>query len=157
AAGRDLGGALRELGRRLRELSPDGNYGGLRVAMTPAGYRLWLCSFHHAALRQPPLQLGGPPPYDAYLCYRSQDKDVVRKIAGKLKHAGLRYWLDKERVLGGERWQDALERGLRESACAVVCIGAQFWGGWQREELQFALTQAAGRAEYRVIPLLLPG
>jgi hypothetical protein len=140
----------------LGQLDPQRVYCGLRLATTPDGHRLWLCPFHYAELQPLALPVETAFVHDAFLCHNTKDKDVVRRIAARLKKRGITYWLDEERILGGERWQDSMARGLRESAVTVVCLGEHPWGRWQWEELQVALDQAAGGERHRVIPLLLP-
>ncbi len=149
--------ALRHLHTLLTELDPDQIFGGLRLATTPAGHRLWLCPYHYTELQLPPLQLEMDlSPFDVFLCHNSKDKSIIRQIATLLRERGIRPWFDEDQILGGDRWQDAMARGLREALVTAVFIGKQGWGDWQMEELQVALNQAAGQRNHRVIPVLLP-
>jgi internalin A len=147
--------SLRHLNLLLDHVDRAQTFGGLRMTTTPDGLRRWLCPFHYAQYL--PVSLPVPDvAYRAFLCHNSKEKRSVREVARFLQQSGISYWFDEERILGGDRWQDALARGLRESACSVVFIGEQGWGDWQIEELQMALDLAAGKRMYRVIPLLLP-
>jgi Leucine-rich repeat (LRR) protein len=148
--------ALRQLHRLLGRLDPGRTHAGLRPVVGPDGFRRWLCPAHHAALQPQPLRAGGAGSFDVFLCHNTNDKEAARRIAARLKRRSIRYWLDEERILPGEFWQDAMARGLRESSCTVVLIGEHPLERWQYQELQVALNHAAGPGEYRVIPLLLP-
>jgi hypothetical protein len=148
--------ALRQLHRFLTELDADHIYGGLRMATTAAGYRLWLCPYHYAELQTPPLQVDTGFDYDVFLCHNAKEKADVRQVAARLKEVGIKSWLDEEQILGGDKWQDTMARGLRESRVTVVFVGRYGWGDWQLEELQVALSQAVSQKKYRVIPVLLP-
>jgi len=147
--------SLRRLGMFLEHADRAQSYGGLRMTTTPDGLRRWLCPFHYAQY-QPASLPTIDVAFQVFLCHNSKDKRNVRQIAGFLRRVGISYWLDEERILGGDRWQDVLARGLRETICTVVCIGEHGWGDWQMEELQMALDLAAGKKKHRVIPLLLP-
>ncbi len=113
---------LRELGLLLEHLDRKQEYGGLRITTTPDGLRRWLCPYHYAEYQPASLQ-EAQTSFSTFLCHNSREKQAVRTIAEYLRSAGITYWLDEERILGGDRWQDSLARGLREAACTVVCIG----------------------------------
>ncbi len=148
-------GGLKRLSFLLEYADRTQSFGGLRMTTTPDGLRRWLCPFHYAQYQPASLAMADVA-FRAFLCHNSKEKLAVREVASFLRASGITYWLDEERILGGDRWQDALARGLRESACTVVCIGQHGWGDWQMEELQMALDLAAGKRARRVIPLLLP-
>jgi formylglycine-generating enzyme required for sulfatase activity/energy-coupling factor transporter ATP-binding protein EcfA2 len=95
--------------------------------------------------------------FDVFLSHNSKDKPVIREIARLLREQGLRPWLDEEQLIGGERWQDALARGVRDSATCAMFIGPNNLGNWQEEELDLVRNRAATSREYRLTPVLLPG
>ena len=97
------------------------------------------------------------PQYDAFLSHNSEDKPVVREIAGWLKTRGLRCFLDEERLIGGDAWVEGLEKGLAASKACVVFIGGSGFGNWQTEETHAALNQRAQNRAFRVVPVLLAG
>lgn len=57
-----------------------------------------------------------------FLSYSRPDQDPVGHIAGRLDREGDRVWYDKAKIVPGESWGDALERGLLESSHCLVCI-----------------------------------
>ena len=95
--------------------------------------------------------------FHVFLSHNSKDKQVVREIARRLRAQGLNPWLDEEQLIGGERWQDALPRGVSDSATCAMFIGPNNLGNWQQEELDLVRNRAATSRDYRMIPVLLPG
>jgi hypothetical protein len=95
--------------------------------------------------------------FDVFLSHNNKDKEFVREIARLLRDRGLRPWLDEEQLIPGERWQDKLARGIRESATCAMFLGPNSLGDWQEEELYLVQNRAAGSRDYRLIPILLPG
>jgi purine-nucleoside phosphorylase len=59
-----------------------------------------------------------------FLCHASEDKAAARKLYSKLRKAGFKPWLDEEAILGGVRWEDAIEDGVRDSDAVVVCLSS---------------------------------
>jgi formylglycine-generating enzyme required for sulfatase activity len=95
--------------------------------------------------------------FDVFLSHNSKDKEFVREIARLLRERGLRPWLDEEQLIPGERWQDKLARGVRDSATCAMFLGPDSLGDWQQEELDQVRSRAAKLKDYRVTPVLLPG
>src|SRR6266478_4467022 len=61
--------------------------------------------------------------FDVFLSHNSKDKAAVEKIARRLKDVGLRAWLDKWHLTGGESIMRALERAITAIPCAALCFG----------------------------------
>lgn len=94
-------------------------------------------------------------PFDVFLCHNSADKPEVREIAGKLRSRDLKPWLDERDISPGESWQDALEEQIKTIKVAVIFIGDNGIGQWQKEEIQAFLNQAKKR-RCVIIPVILP-
>ena len=95
--------------------------------------------------------------FHVFLSHNSSDKQLVREIARLLREQGLNPWLDEEQLIPGERWQDALARGIRDSATCAMFLGPHSLGNWQEEELDLLRNRAANSRDYRLTPVLLPG
>ena len=94
--------------------------------------------------------------YDVFLSYNRDDRPFVEEIAGKLRDAGLRPFLDKWRLKAGGDWQEDLEQALAASAsCAVFC-GPSGLSPWHRNEMRAALITRGEDSGFRVIPVILP-
>ena len=111
--------------------------------------------------------------YDVFLSHNSADKPRVRRLAERLRAAGLRVWFDewviqpgdgpspvgRERVAEG-RVRDrelAIERGLEASRTLVLCLSPAALGSdWVGLERSTVLFRDPANAGCRFIPPLLP-
>jgi WD40 repeat protein len=99
----------------------------------------------------------GATGYDVFLSHNGADKAAVQDIALRLRQAGIEPFFDKWHLVPGEAWQEALERALDESRTCAVFLGPKGFGPWENVEMRAALSRRVADAEYRVIPVLLPG
>src|SRR5688572_925482 len=96
--------------------------------------------------------------YHVFLSHNSKDKDVVERIARRLRDEhGLNVWLDKWNLIPGTPWQEELERGLNESETIAVFLGESGFGKWENEEMRVAVAAHVSDPSRRVMPILLPG
>lgn len=97
------------------------------------------------------------PEFDVFLSHNSKEKPTVKRIAEKLRCAGIKPWLDIWHLPDGGDWQTGLANGLRASSACAVFIGRHDVGDWQRLEQQFATDRMAKDRAFRVFLVLLPG
>ncbi len=94
--------------------------------------------------------------YDVFLSHNSADKPRVRRLAERLRAAGLRVWFDEWIIQPGDDIYLAIERGLEASRTLVLCLSpaalGSDWVGLERSTVLFRDPANAGR---RFIPLLL--
>jgi small GTP-binding protein len=93
--------------------------------------------------------------FDVFLSHNSKDKAVVEKIAKRLKAVGLRPWLDKWNLTGGDTIEDALEKAIETIPCAALCFGPADVGNWHIMEIR-AYVGAWAKKKARMIPVILP-
>ena len=60
-------------------------------------------------------------PYDVFLSHNSADKPRVRRLAERLRAAGLRVWFDEWIIQPGDDIYLAIERGLEASRWCAAC------------------------------------
>jgi TIR domain len=94
--------------------------------------------------------------FDVFLAHNSQDKDLVNTVAASLENNGLKPWLDKDQILGGDLILDEIESAISRSKCAAFFIGQNGLGPWHRSEMRSLIEQSIDNG-FRVIPVLLPG
>ncbi len=59
------------------------------------------------------------------LSYRSADRPIAMKVYDHLRRAGLDVWIDKDKILPGQKWRDELMKQLRScSACIPIITRA---------------------------------
>ena len=60
-----------------------------------------------------------------FLCYSSADKAAVRVLYKRLQREGIKPWLDKEDLLGGQDWDYEISKILRESDVVIACLSRE--------------------------------
>jgi hypothetical protein len=97
--------------------------------------------------------------FDVFLSYNRDDQKTVEPLAQRLRHAGIRVWVDMWSLVPGEPWQPKIEEALSSSSAYAVFIGPSGIGPWQHEEMRAAIDRRVRVAtdRFRVIPVILPG
>jgi hypothetical protein len=95
-----------------------------------------------------------------FLSYSSADRIPVIAVQKLLQARGINTFLDRDNLVSGLPWPQALEQALRAVNGGAVFIGCEL-GGWQKREMWFALDRQVreeneGRP-FPVIPVLLQG
>lgn len=94
--------------------------------------------------------------YDVFLSHNSKDKPRVRRIAERLRDAGLRVWFDEWNIKGGEIISLKIDEGLEQSRVLVLCVSANaLASGWVALERSTAIHRDPSNEGRRFIPLLL--
>lgn len=93
--------------------------------------------------------------YDVFFSYSHADREAVERIADRLRRRGIRPWLDRSALEGGQRWQREIEEQIENARAAAIFIGPEGIGRWQEKEALALIDQTAGRPEFRVIPVIL--
>jgi WD40 repeat protein len=83
-------------------------------------------------------------PLQIFLCHSSDDKPKVRELYRRLGQAGFAPWLDDEKLLGGQDWQEEISRAVRSSDVVLVCLSkaSVTKDGFVNREIKFALDLA---------------
>jgi hypothetical protein len=63
-----------------------------------------------------------PFSFDVFLSHNSKDKVRVRRLAERLRAAGVRVWFDEWVVRPGDDIYLSIERGLEASRTLVLCL-----------------------------------
>jgi TIR domain len=92
---------------------------------------------------------------NVFLCHNSEDKSIVRAIAGALKEVDIKYWLDEGELIPGRLWEPAIKEEISAIKSAAIFIGGNGFGAYQKTELTDFLAQAQNR-ECPIIPVFLP-
>ncbi|HEU0301565.1 MAG TPA: TIR domain-containing protein [Longimicrobium sp.] len=89
--------------------------------------------------------------YDVFLSHNSDDKPRVRRLAERLRDAGLRVWFDE-----GNARPNEIARALEASRVQVLCLSPAALGSdWVSLERNTVPFRDSTNAERRFIPLLL--
>jgi WD40 repeat protein len=94
--------------------------------------------------------------FDVFLSHNHADKPRVRKLAERLKAAGVRVWLDEWAIKPGDVIAMKVDEGLERSRVLLLCISpAALASGWVALERCTAVHRDPANAGRRFIPLLL--
>ncbi|NNJ84068.1 MAG: toll/interleukin-1 receptor domain-containing protein, partial [Gammaproteobacteria bacterium] len=93
---------------------------------------------------------------DIFLSHNTKDKPQVRRLAEKLRDAGLNVWFDEWAVRPGDDIYLAIERGLEAARVQILCLSPAALGSdWVTLERNTVLFRDPTNADRRFIPLLL--
>jgi TIR domain len=94
-----------------------------------------------------------------FLCHSSNDKPAVRELYYRLKADGVDPWLDEEKLLPGQHWEEEIPKAVRDSDVVLVCLsrGSLTKTGYVQKEIKYALDVADEQPEGTIflIPLKL--
>lgn len=94
--------------------------------------------------------------YDVFLRHNAQDKPRVRRLAQRLKRAGVRVWFDEWNVGPGDIIALKVDEGLEQSRVLLLCISPHaLASGWVALERSTAIHRDPANTGRRFIPLLL--
>jgi hypothetical protein len=98
-----------------------------------------------------------PDDFDVFLSYHSGDSAWVGRLKSALDAAGVKVWLDKDQIVPGDRFVDALERGIQSSQSVVLVVSeGSMRSQWVREEFHLALNLSDSmKKDIRLIPALM--
>lgn len=94
--------------------------------------------------------------YDVFLSHNSKDKPRVRKLAERLKKAGLKVWFDEWCIKPGEIIALKVDEGLEQSRVLLLCVSQNaLESGWVSLERSTAIHRDPANEGRRFVPLLL--
>ena len=94
--------------------------------------------------------------HDVFLSHNQADKPRVRRLAERLKAAGVRVWLDEWVIRAGDIIALKVDEGLEQSRVLLLCLSpAALASGWVALERSTAVHRDPAHAGRRFIPLLL--
>lgn len=112
-----------------------------------------------ALLREKPRTLRPAPSFRVFLSYSRPDMKTVLALHGKLLAEGIAAWMDVEDIRGGDEWELAIDKSLRESQLVLVFLSknAVTRSGHLQKEIKDALAFADRNAssEACLIPVML--
>lgn len=95
-----------------------------------------------------------------FISYLNENMGDVRRLYERLKAEGFEVWLDKDKIMPGERWQDAIRKAIRDGAFFIACFSKEYYSRdktYMNEELAIAIEELRQRPNHRTwfIPVLL--
>ncbi|MBI5604969.1 MAG: TIR domain-containing protein, partial [Deltaproteobacteria bacterium] len=95
--------------------------------------------------------------FDTFLSYSSRDQVFVNKLWEDLRQNGIKVWIDQDKLLPGDLFVEAIEKGLNESRTVCMVVSPEsLRSNWVREEYLRAIDLCVRTEQQRkVIPLIL--
>ena len=97
------------------------------------------------------------PSRAVFLRYASQDIEPARRVCDALRAAGIEVWFDESELRGGDAWDAAIRRQVRDCALFMALISANTNArseGYFRREWNLAVQRMLDMADDQ--PFLLP-
>ncbi len=84
---------------------------------------------------------------EVFIAYVAEDLAIARRLCEALRAEGCSPWLDKEKLLPGQNWPRAIERGIEVADAFVACFSRRsvLKRGQFQSELRYALDCARRR------------
>ena len=101
-------------------------------------------------------------PRAIFLSYASQDADAARRVCEVLRAAGLEVWFDQSELRGGDAWDAAIRKQVKECALFVPLVSANTDArseGYFRREWNLAVGRMLDMADDQafLLPVVIDG
>jgi len=78
---------------------------------------------------------------DVFISYSRRDQEFVLRLVGDLEDRQAFTWIDRGNIGGGQRWRDAIERGIRDCRVFILVVSPDSMGSSNvAQELEFAFS-----------------
>src|SRR5580765_6531481 len=97
-----------------------------------------------------------------FLSYASQDAEAAGRICASLRAAGIEVWFDQSELRGGDVWDQAIHRQIRDCALFIPVISAHTQArleGYFRREWKLAVARTHDMADEKpfIVPVVVDG
>jgi len=103
------------------------------------------------------IDAASPRTLRAFLCHSSNDKAAVRDLYRRLLAENIDPWLDEQKLLPGQEWNQEINNAVRSADVVIVCLslGSVGKAGYVQKEIKYALDIADEQPEGTIflIPL----
>jgi hypothetical protein len=94
-----------------------------------------------------------------FIAHSADDEAVARRLTHHLRSRGFDPWLDRERLMPGIRWREAIREAIEVSDAVVVLIsaGVAERRGFIQQEIKYAMEMAERRpaGQIFIVPVLI--
>lgn len=118
----------------------------------PEQYEKWFPPVPRVEAR-PELTRPDHDPKQLFISYAHEDTEFAHRLTSDLRQRGWRVWIAPDSIRPGEKWVEAIERGLDESGRFVLVITpAATKSHWVKSETNIAI-ELQHKGQIRFIPL----
>ena len=102
-----------------------------------------------------PVQPGPRNPHQIFISHANRDAGLAHGLAQDLQAHGWQVWIAPDSIQPGEKWVEAIGRGLEESGLFVLAVtAASAASRWVKHEANLAI-QLETKGKMRFLPLLV--
>jgi hypothetical protein len=83
-----------------------------------------------------------------FVSYVRENHDLVDRLCVDLRSRGIEVWLDRDEILPGRRWRDAIREAIQDGAFFIACFSDEYMSR-QRTYMNEELTLAIGEIRKR--------
>lgn len=106
------------------------------------------------AAPQPPVSTTRNP-HQFFISHTHEDAETAQRLANDLRSFGCKIWMAPDSIQPGEKWAEAIGRGLEESGVFLLLLSPEaIASSWVRTETNAAI-ELNHNGEMRLFPLLL--
>ncbi len=98
------------------------------------------------------------PPPKVFICHAKDDTAKAQEIASCLKTAGVDPWIDTDKLVHGDLWEQEIRKAVKEADAFVVCLRPGFdQVGFRQKEVRWAVDALGLRPPGRsfIIPFII--
>jgi hypothetical protein len=93
-------------------------------------------------------------PRQIFICHAHQDLEFARQLSNDLQKHKWQTWIAKDNILPGEKWAEAIDRGLEESAFFLLILTPDAVNSYWVKKETYAAMGLEGEGKLRLFPLL---
>jgi hypothetical protein len=91
-----------------------------------------------------------------FLSHNTKDFSIVKAISDQLEAKGVTTWIDTERIVGGERFEEKIVAAMNQAKANIIFCGTHGLGRWQKVEVPYASKLDTEKGICAIV-VLLPG
>ena len=97
---------------------------------------------------------------NVFISYVHSNSAIVDKLVDELRQHSVNVWLDRDKIMPGQRWQDAIRQAIRAGDFFIACFSAEYAThplSYMNTEIGLAIDMLQQMPEDRIwfIPVLL--
>jgi hypothetical protein len=101
---------------------------------------------------------GKPGSSGVFICHRTPDASLARRLAEQIRDSGFNVWLDEWEILIGDSVVERINSGLENAKYVVVCYSESgVLSKWMSREWMAALARQLEGRDMKLLPARLSG